>query len=159
MPKKSAGLLMFRRSTAGRAEVLLAHPGGPFWARKDDGAWTIPKGECAEAEDALEAAKREFVEETGFAVAEPFIPLGSLKQPSGKVVSIWAFESDCDPATLVSNDFEMEWPLKSGRRTSFPEIDSARWFGLDEAAAKLSKGQVPFLDRLAEALRRDGRAI
>src|SRR6476619_1172960 len=100
--RKSAGLLMFRRAAGGKVEVLLAHPGGPFWAGKDAGAWTIPKGEYDDTEQAIAAAKREFVEETGFGAIEPFIALGSLKQPSGKWISIWAFESDCDPAALVS---------------------------------------------------------
>lgn len=110
--------------------MLLVHPGGPFWAKRDLGAWTFPKGGYEESEDALEAAKREFVEETGFSIAEPFSSLGSLKQPSGKAVSIWAFESDCDLAALVSNEFEMEWPPKSGRTASFVEIDRAGWFSL-----------------------------
>ena len=152
-PSKSAGLLMFRRAADGEVEVLLAHPGGPFWARKDAGAWTIPKGEHDDVEEALAAAKREFVEETGFAAIEPFIVLGSLKQPSGKWIVIWAFESDCDPGALVSNTFEMEWPPRSAHQSSFLEVDRAGWFGLDEAALKLSKGQVPFLARLADALR------
>jgi len=151
--RKSAGLLMFRRAADGNVQVLLAHPGGPFWARKDAGAWTIPKGEHDGSEEALATAKREFVEETGFAPLEPFIALGSLKQRSGKWISIWAFESDCDPAALVSNTFEMEWPPRSGRQSSFREIDRAGWFRLDEAALKLSKGQVPFLARLVDALR------
>ena len=141
MPKKSAGLLMFRRSPDGQVQVLLVHPGGPIWAKRDAGAWTFPKGEYEAPEDPLEAAKREFVEETGFTVAEPFISLGSLKQPSGKMVSIWAFESDCDPAALVSNEFEMEWPPKSGLKASFVEIDRAGWFSLREARRKLSKGE------------------
>ena len=144
---------MFRRAADGNVEVLLAHPGGPFWARKDAGAWTIPKGEHDSSEEALAAAKREFAEETGFSPLEPFLALGSLKQRSGKWISIWAFESDCDPAALVSNTFEMEWPPRSGRQSSFREIDRAGWFRLDEAALKLSKGQVPFLARLVDALR------
>src|SRR5215470_1311686 len=144
MPKSSAGLLMFRRPT-GALEILLAHPGGPFWARKDDGAWTVPKGEYESSEDPLEAAKREFGEETGFGVKGPFLPLGSLKQPSGKIVSVWTFESDCDPKALASNSFEMEWPPKSGRKTSFPEIDRVAWFGMAEARKKVHKGQEGFL--------------
>ncbi len=152
MPKKSAGLLMFRRSPDGSVQVLVVHPGGPFWAKRDLGAWTFPKGEYTDAEDALAAAKREFLEETGFPVAEPFIFLGSLKQPSGKMLSIWAFESDCDPTTLVSNEFEMEWPPKSGLTASFVEIDRAGWFSLSDARKKLSKGQVGFLDALVGAL-------
>jgi predicted NUDIX family NTP pyrophosphohydrolase len=154
MAKKSAGLLMFRRSPDG-AQVLLVHPGGPFWVSKDLGAWTVPKGEYDDSEDALEAAKREFAEETGFPVSGPFLPLGSLKQPSGKTVSVWAFESDCDPAALVSNEFEMEWPPKSGRKASFVEIDRAAWFSLGEARQKLTKGQVGFLEALEKAVSRD----
>jgi predicted NUDIX family NTP pyrophosphohydrolase len=157
MAKKSAGLLMFRRSADGQLQALLVHPGGPFWAKKDLGAWTIPKGEYNDSEDALEAAKREFVEETGFPVSGPFVPLGSLKQPSGKTVSVWAFESDCDPAALVSNEFEMEWPPGSGRKASFVEIDRAGWFGLSEAREKLAKGQVGFLDALEKVVQQDSR--
>ena len=143
---------MFRRLPDGHVQVLLVHPGGPFWAKRDLGAWTFPKGEYEESEDAVEAAKREFVEETGFLVEEPFISLGSLKQPSGKLVSIWAFEADCDPAALVSNEFEMEWPPKSGLTASFVEIDRAGWFSLSEAREKLSKGQVGFLEALADVV-------
>jgi len=152
MPKKSAGLLMFRRSSDGSVQVLLVHPGGPFWTKRDGGAWTFPKGEYTDTEDALAAAKREFMEETGFPVAEPFIFLGSLQQPNGKIVSIWAFESDCDPTALVSNEFAMEWPPKSGLTASFLEIDRAGWFGLSEARKKLLKGQVGFLEALVVAL-------
>ena len=155
MAKKSAGLLMFRRSPDRQVQVLLVHPGGPFWAKKDLGAWTVPKGEYDDSEDPLEAAKREFAEETGFPVSGPFLPLGSLKQPSGKTVSVWAFESDCDPAALVSNSFEMEWPPKSGRKASFVEIDRAGWFSLKEAREKLVKGQVGFLNALEKAVSRD----
>jgi len=151
MPKSSAGLLMFRRPN-GALQILLAHPGGPFWAKKDDGAWTVPKGEYESSEDPLEAAKREFAEETGFVPKGPFLPLGSLKQPSGKVVSVWAFESDCDPSTLASNTFELEWPPKSGRKASFPEIDRVAWFGIAEARAKLLKGQGGFLHALEKFL-------
>ena len=154
MVKKSAGLLMFRRSPDGQVQVLLVHPGGPFWAKKDLGAWTIPKGEYDDSEDALEAAKREFAEETGFPVSGPFLPLGSLKQPSGKTVSVWAFESDCDPAALVSNSFEMEWPPRSGRKASFVEIDRAGWFSLGEAREKLTKGQIGFLHAFEKAVPR-----
>jgi predicted NUDIX family NTP pyrophosphohydrolase len=154
MAKKSAGLLMFRRSPDG-TQVLLVHPGGPFWVNKDLGAWTVPKGEYDDSEDALEAAKREFAEETGFPVSGPFLPLGSLKQRSGKTVSVWAFESDCDPAVLVSNTFEMEWPPKSGRKASFAEVDRAAWFSLGEARERLAKGQVGFLDALEKVAPRD----
>ena len=150
MAKKSAGLLMFRRSGEGRLQVLLVHPGGPYWAKKDIGGWTIPKGEYQDPEDSLAAAKREFAEETGFPAVAPFIPLGSKKQPSGKVVTVWAFEADCDPALLVSNEFEMEWPPKSGRKQSFAEVDRAGWFGLDDAREKIAVGQLDFLQILAE---------
>jgi predicted NUDIX family NTP pyrophosphohydrolase len=135
-------------------QVLLVHPGGPFWAKKDSGAWSVPKGEYDDPEDALEAAKREFIEETGFPVSGPFLPLGSLKQPSGKRVSVWAFESDCDPAALVSNEFEMEWPPKSGRKALFAEIDRAGWFSLEEAREKLTRGQVGFLGALEKVVKK-----
>lgn len=149
--KTSAGLLMFRRLDGHPLEVLLAHPGGPFWARKDLGAWTIPKGEYTD-EDPLAAAQREFMEETGFSPAPPFIPLESIKQKSGKVVSAWAFEGDCDPAQLRSNDFEMEWPKGSGQMQAFPEIERAEWFTIEQARAKMLPAQVPLLDRLLELL-------
>lgn len=142
---------MYRRR--GRAvEVLLAHPGGPFWARRDEAAWTLPKGEIADSEEPLAAARREFQEETGFASSPPYHPLGELRQRSGKRISAWAFEGDADPAQLVSNSFEMEWPPRSGRLQSFPEVDRVAWFGLQEARLKLIAGQVPFLDVLAQQL-------
>jgi predicted NUDIX family NTP pyrophosphohydrolase len=133
-------------------EVLLAHPGGPYWARKDEGAWTLPKGECAEGEEPLAAAQREFSEETGFTACGPFLPLGELRQKSGKRIQAWACAGECDPAQLTSNLFEMEWPPRSGRRQSFVEIDRAAWFSLAEARQKLIAGQLPFLDRLAALL-------
>jgi predicted NUDIX family NTP pyrophosphohydrolase len=148
MAKKSAGLLMYRRGNLAIVEVLLVHPGGPFWARKDLGAWSIPKGEYEEHDDPLEAAKREFKEETGFLSREPFLPLGSLKQPSGKLITAWAFEGDCDPLTLVSNTFELEWPPKSGRIRSFPEVDRAAWFDTAEARRRILPGQSAFVDAL-----------
>lgn len=142
---------MYRRR--GRAvEVLLAHPGGPFWGRRDEAAWTLPKGEIAGSEEPLAAARREFQEETGFASSPPYHPLGELRQRSGKRISAWAFEGDADPAELVSNSFEMEWPPRSGRLQSFPEVDRVAWFGLEEARRKLIAGQVPFLDLLARHL-------
>jgi predicted NUDIX family NTP pyrophosphohydrolase len=151
MPKLSAGLLMYRKR--GRAiEVFLAHPGGPFWAKKDVGGWSIPKGEYSEGESAIDAARREFREETGFEPGTDFVALGEIRQPSGKVISVWAFEGDCDPAALRSNTFSMEWPPKSGRTRDFPEVDRADWFPLDAARAKLLKGQLGFLDRLAAKL-------
>jgi predicted NUDIX family NTP pyrophosphohydrolase len=148
---RSAGLLMFRRRPAG-AEVLLAHPGGPFWARRDLASWTLPKGEIDPGEDPLAAARREFLEETGFASPGPFLPLGEQKQKSGKRISAWAFEGDADPARLESNRFEMEWPPRSGRMQSFPEIDRVQWFDLTEARRRLIAGQVPFLDALQALL-------
>jgi predicted NUDIX family NTP pyrophosphohydrolase len=149
---RSAGLLMFRRRGAS-AEVLLAHPGGPFWSRRDDAAWTLPKGEIGPDEDPLAAAQREFREETGFAIQPPFIPLGEHKQKSGKRISAWAFEGDADPRALVSNLFDMEWPPRSGRMQSFPEVDRVAWYSLEAARAKLIAGQVPFLDALQQWLR------
>ncbi|WP_332823636.1 NUDIX domain-containing protein [Ramlibacter sp.] len=147
---RSAGLLMFRRGS-GEVELLLAHPGGPFWSRRDAGSWTLPKGEIEEGEDPLAAARREFEEETGFASAPPFLPLGELKQKSGKRITAWAFEGDADPRHLVSSPFEMEWPPRSGRMQRFPEIDRVAWFGVAQARARLLAGQVPFVDSL-EAL-------
>ena len=147
MAKKSAGLLMYRCSGE-LLEVLLGHPGGPFWAKKDLGSWSIPKGEYGEAEEALAAAKREFEEETGFAVCEPFIFLGEIKQPSGKIVSAWAFEGNCDPSRLVSNTFELEWPPKSGKTATFPEIDRIAWFSAQEAKQRILKGQKDFIATL-----------
>jgi len=142
---------MFRRR-AGTVEVLLAHPGGPFWSRRDEAAWTLPKGEIAPSEEALAAARREFQEETGFDSAPPYHPLGELKQKSGKRISAWAFEGDADPARLVSNEFELEWPPRSGRSRRFPEIDRVAWFGLEAARIKLIAGQAPFIDQLQALL-------
>lgn len=150
---RSAGLLMYRRRGAA-AEVLLAHPGGPFWARRDTAAWTLPKGEIGPQEDPLAAARREFEEETGFDSQPPFIPLGELRQKSGKRISAWAFEGDADPARLVSNTFELEWPPRSGRVQTFPEVDRVQWYGFDEARLKLIAGQAPFIDSLAQWLLR-----
>lgn len=129
-------------------EVLLVHPGGPFWAKKDDGAWSIPKGEFADGEEPLDAAKREFEEETGIPAVGDFIALESLKQPSGKLVFAWAVRSDFDPSRLKSNTFSMEWPPKSGRQQEFPEVDKAEWFNVEAARRKILKGQAPFLDQL-----------
>jgi predicted NUDIX family NTP pyrophosphohydrolase len=148
MPTISAGLLMYRRR-AGGVEVLLVHPGGPFWRNKDAGAWTIPKGEPAVGEELLEAAKREFEEETGVAPVGDCAPLPPLKQKGGKVIHAWAIEGDLDPAQIRSNTFEMEWPPRSGRRAAFPEIDRAGFFSLDQARLKMNSGQVALLDALA----------
>jgi predicted NUDIX family NTP pyrophosphohydrolase len=149
MSKKSAGLLLYRKTAEG-LEVLLVHPGGPFWAKKDDGAWSIPKGEFVEEEDPLAAAKREFEEETGVQPAGEFVPLTPLKQPGGKLVFAWAVRSDFDPSKLKSNTFSMEWPPRSGRQQEFPEVDRAAWFGIEAARRKILKGQAPFLDQLGE---------
>jgi predicted NUDIX family NTP pyrophosphohydrolase len=149
---QSAGLLLFRQ-VDGDIEVLLGHPGGPFWKRKDEGAWSIPKGLIAPGEEPLAAAQREFAEETGHYPKGDAVPLGSATQPGGKVVHVWAIEGDWDPADIKSNTFEMEWPPRSGRRQSFPEIDRAAWFGATEAREKILKGQAAFIERLLEALR------
>jgi predicted NUDIX family NTP pyrophosphohydrolase len=148
--KRSAGILLFRRQQGG-VEVLLAHPGGPFWRARDAGVWTIPKGGIALGEDPLDAALREFNEETGFTAPPPYLPLTPRKQPSGKVVQAWACEGDADPQALSSMHFTMEWPPRSGRMQSFPEIDRAAWFSLAEARARMLPGQRPFIDDL-EAL-------
>lgn len=150
MPKTSAGLLLYRRAPAG-LQVLLVHPGGPFWQGKDLGAWSIPKGEIGADEDPLAAARREFHEETGFEAAGPAVPLGHLRQPGGKLVHAWALEGDADPGELTSNTFSMEWPRGSGRLQAFPEVDRAEWFGLAEARRRILPGQARFLDALEEA--------
>ena len=152
MAKKSAGLLMYRRRQSG-LEVFLVHPGGPFWARRDEGAWSIPKGEYASGEDPLDTARRDFQEETGFEGEGDFIPLTPRKQPSGKVISAWALEGDCDASLIKSNTFSMEWPPRSGRQQEFPEVDRAGWFTVPAAKEKILKGQVPFLNELNEILR------
>ncbi len=150
--KRSAGILMYKH---GEHEllVLLVHPGGPYWARKDLGSWSIPKGEYQEAEDPLAAALREFQEETGGEVREPFRPLGEVTQSNRKIVSAWAAEGDFNPKTLKSNLCEIEWPPKSGRTQLIPEADRAEWFSLKDARTKILPGQRPFLDRLEGALK------
>jgi predicted NUDIX family NTP pyrophosphohydrolase len=150
--KRSAGLLLFR-TVSGAVEVLLVHPGGPFWAKRDDGAWSIPKGELAAGEDPLEAALREFREEMGQSIRGDLMPLGSLRQAGGKDVHAWAVRSDFDPSQLESNTFAMEWPPRSGRQQEFPEIDRAAWFPLEAARVKILKGQVGFLDELIRTLK------
>ncbi|MFA5897633.1 MAG: NUDIX domain-containing protein [Hyphomicrobium sp.] len=152
MAAKSAGLLMYRRAQDRPIEVFLVHPGGPFWAKKDLAAWSVPKGEYKDDEDPLDAARREFEEETGMEAEEPFLPLSAVKQPSGKIISAWAFSGDFDPARLRSNTFEMEWPKGSGRIKEFPEVDRADWFTIAEARKKILAGQVPFLDELCQKL-------
>ena len=151
MPKQAAGILLFRRGLTG-LEVLLAHPGGPLWTRKDYGAWTLPKGQFTGGEAPLDAAKREFEEEMGSKPTGDFVPLGTVKQPSGKVIHAWAAESDFDARTVKSNLFSMEWPPRSGMTGEFPEVDRAGWFSIEEARHKILKGQAPFLDRLLALL-------
>jgi predicted NUDIX family NTP pyrophosphohydrolase len=148
--KRSAGILMYRRTRG--VEVLLVHPGGPFWAKKDVGAWTIPKGEYADPEDALVCARREFEEETGARPQGEFHPLGEIVQKGGKRVVAFALEGNFDVAGLKSNTFEMEWPPKSRRKQSFPEVDRAAWFSVTEARNKILPSQVQFLERLVEFL-------
>jgi predicted NUDIX family NTP pyrophosphohydrolase len=147
----SAGLILFRRKGDG-LEVLLAHPGGPFWAKKDAGAWSIPKGLVAAGEDLLAAARREFAEETGLSPEGRFLPLGSVRQKAGKVVHAWACAGDADPAALVSNTMSVEWPPGTGRRVEFPEVDRCEWFSPAEARVKHNLAQAEFVDRLEAAL-------
>jgi predicted NUDIX family NTP pyrophosphohydrolase len=151
MPKTSAGLLMYRHVNE-KLEVLLVHPGGPFWKKKDMGAWAIPKGEVKDNEDLFAAAQREFLEETGFTTNGPYIDLGEIRHRSGKRVHVWAFGGDCDPTLLRSNTFEMEWPPKSGKRQTFPEVDKASFYSLEDANEKILEAEAPFLDRLREKL-------
>jgi predicted NUDIX family NTP pyrophosphohydrolase len=151
MQVHSAGILLFRHR-AGRLEVLLAHPGGPFWAGRDDGAWTIPKGLPLDEEQRVDAACREFREETGFVADGELIALGELRQPNGKIVHVWALEKDVDADAAVSNSFEMEWPRHSGVQRSFPEVDRVAWFSLPRARRKIIRGQAGFLERLVERL-------
>ncbi len=155
MPARSAGLLLYRSTSAG-LEVLLAHPGGPFWARKDKGVWSVPKGEYEEGADALAAARREFGEETGLEIpdGEPW-PLGEVTQRSGKRVTAWALEGDLDLSGASSNTFEMEWPRGSGRMAEFPEVDRVEWMPLEQASAKILPAQIPFLERLRQAVQPD----
>ena len=190
MPKRSAGILMYRRAARFQAEwkpvsrpesaptlrsgarsdakpastfaerapgveVLLVHPGGPFWQKKDAGAWTIPKGQIESDEEALSAAKREFEEELGFKPEGKFIELNAVKQKGGKIIRAWAFEGDCEPSRITSNKFSLEWPPKTGRKQSFPEVDRAAWFSVAEARRKILPGQSGFIDRLLAAL--DGK--
>jgi predicted NUDIX family NTP pyrophosphohydrolase len=149
MPRKhSAGLVVYR-CRHGALEVLLVHPGGPFWANKDLGAWSIPKGEFDPAvEDPLSVAKREFEEETGYTASGEFVPLGEIRQPSGKVIHAWTVEGDFDASGVCSNTFSMEWPPRSGKFQEFPEVDRAEWFPIDEAKRRILRGQTGFLDQL-----------
>jgi predicted NUDIX family NTP pyrophosphohydrolase len=149
--RKSAGILLYRRRD-GVLEIFLVHPGGPLWARKDDGAWSIPKGEYTEDETPLLAAQREFAEETGATVQGPFAALTPVKQPSGKLITAWAAAGDFDPSQLRSNHFSMEWPPKSGQQQSFPEVDRGAWFTLPEALIKILSGQRPLLEELSSVI-------
>lgn len=151
MKKRSAGILAWRRGRDG-PEVFLVHPGGPFWKNKDDGAWSIPKGEIDPDEDPLEAAQREFQEETGQTVAGTFTPLAPVKIASGKVIEAWAIEHDVDASAIVSNTFEIEWPPRSGKRRAFPEVDRAAWFSAPLAFQKITPGQVSLLIQMLEKL-------
>ena len=151
MAKRSAGLLMYRWNNQ-ELQVFLVHPGGPFWAKKDLGAWSVSKGEYVDGEIPLEAAKREFQEETGFAAQGNFLELGTVRQSGGKVVSAWAFEGDCDPAAMVSNHCQVEWPPRSGRMIEIPEVDRGGWFSIAEGRERILKSQAPFLDRLCQML-------
>jgi len=151
MARQSAGLLVYRRAKNG-LQVFLVHPGGPFWAKKDRGAWSIPKGEFDESEEGLAAARREFREEVGQDIAGVFIALTPRRQPSRKTIHAWAVEGEVDAAALVSNEFELEWPPRSGRMQRFPEVDAGAWFAFDEAKGRIQPGQLPILEELAQLL-------
>jgi predicted NUDIX family NTP pyrophosphohydrolase len=140
------------RFYGGQLQVFLVHLGGPYWAKKDDGAWSVPKGEYSDPEDPLSAARREFKEETGMEPSGPFISLSEIRQASGKVNAFWAFEGDLDPAQLRSNTFEMEWPPRSGKRQKFPEVDRGAWFSIETARAKILRAQLPLLDEFVRAI-------
>jgi predicted NUDIX family NTP pyrophosphohydrolase len=151
MPKTSAGILLYKRKDRGLM-VFLVHPGGPFFAKKDEGAWSVPKGELDEGEDALSAAQREFKEETGCNAEGQFIMLSPITQKGGKIVRAWAVEGDCDADAIRSNTFELEWPPKSGRMREFPEVDRAGWFTVDEAKGKINPAQAALVDELVKTL-------
>ena len=148
--KRSAGILLYRKSKAG-LEVFLVHPGGPFFAKKDDGFWTIPKGEIEEEKDPLQEAIREFEEETSYKLKGKFIELGEIKQKGGKYVQAWALEGDVDPGKISSNEFEIEWPPRSGKKKKFPEVDKAAWFTIDEAKIKMNAAQLELIERLRKS--------
>jgi len=154
MPQRSAGILLYRRRR-GAVEVLLVHPGGPFWAGKDEGAWSIPKGTYEPGEDPLAAARREFAEETGSRLEGETVALGSFRQSAVKIVAVWAVEGEFDPASLKSNTFSMEWPPRSGRMREVPEVDRAAWFTIEEASRKMLSGQRQILDALLQHLGKD----
>ncbi|ACH39821.1 NUDIX hydrolase, type 5 [Citrifermentans bemidjiense Bem] len=145
--KKSAGLVMYRFKDE-QLELFLVHPGGPFWAGKDEGAWSIPKGEYLPGEDPFEVARREFLEETGLVAEGEFLELSEIRQPGGKKVKAWAFAGDCDPSAITSNTFSLEWPPRSGRFAEFPEVDRAGWFESGAARVKILKGQLPLIEEL-----------
>jgi predicted NUDIX family NTP pyrophosphohydrolase len=152
-PRRSAGLLLYRRTPDRGVEVLLAHPGGPIWAKRDEGAWTVPKGEFNQGEAAWDVARREFEEETGHPAPDgESIPLGEIRQKGGKLVEAWAVAGDLDPATAHSNTFPFQWPPRSGRWITIPEIDRVEWFAPDDARRRIKETQIPFIDRLLEAL-------
>jgi len=151
MPRQSAGLLVYRLKL-GQLQVFLVHPGGPFWAKKDLGAWSIPKGELDENEQALSAARREFAEEVGFGIDGTFIALVPRAQPSRKIIHAWAVEGDVDETSVKSNEFKIEWPSKSGKFQHFAEVDRGAWFSIVEARRRIHRGQIPFLDELAKIL-------
>ena len=151
MARQSAGLLVYKRAKSG-LQIFLVHPGGPFWAKKDRGAWSIPKGEFAEGEEALAAACREFREEVGQDVAGPFVALTPRRQPSRKMIHAWAVEGEVDAEALVSNEFELEWPPRSGRMQRFSEVDAGTWFTFEEAKGRIQPGQLPILEELAQLL-------
>ena len=152
MPRRSAGILLYNTTAAGTL-LLLVHPGGPFWARKDDGAWSIPKGEYEPGDDVMQVARREFAEETGSAIAADLVPLGEFRQAGGKLVTAFAAEGDFDPAALRSNTFSVEWPPKSGRMRTFPEVDRAAWFSPAEALNKILPSQRTVIEALMQYLR------
>ena len=155
MTPVSAGLMMYRKSVSS-VEIFLVHPGGPFWAKKEQGAWSIPKGLVEPGEDKLEAAKREFSEETSVVPSGPFIELGQIRQKSGKQVYAWAFEGTCDPPSIKSNTFALEWPPGSGRMSEFPEIDRGEFFAIAEAFRKINPQQADFVNRLKDRLKSVG---
>lgn len=149
--KKSAGILVYRLKK--ELEVFLVHPGGPLWKNKDEGAWSIPKGEFGDDEDPLKAAKREFTEETGIVIDGDFIRLDPVRQKSGKIVHAWAVESDPDTSNIISNTFELEWPPRSGKKINVPEVDRGEWFGISEAKLKINPGQVGLIEQLVNKLK------